>query len=374
MGSQICADICSANMASKLCLKALFVVLVFQQVKSQVEIPCDFKDNCEISPSSIAQITCEHFGSSPKCTCSEGSACVNIEVALSALVYSTFDFEQCSTFCKDDSTCAFWKYTDLTSENAKKCFLMAENECLTKEDGRECPKDNDHSNTPECISDKTASEDFTCADGTDTGGQTCPGPIKAMDDQDEKLYVQKWECYYPDPDADTWMVNMYDSAATMPVGGYCDLVIDDGGSCKDNKPFRFTCQLDGQSQKAAWTKDVGISDADTTDVIEDGKLKDVACTAADLKFTDLATQEGRKIVCSKGGIEEDGNNSGQYLIPAENYCHMICDDYDILSFYTDWNTDGTRAADEKRGWFYKVTGSGNPISFADADFLNCWGK
>ena len=119
----------------------------------------------------------------------------------------------------------------------------------------------------------------------------------------------------------------------------------------------------------------GVVDSD--DVIDGTtkQLKDVTCTAPDLKFTNenLATQPGREIICTKGGITHDTENGNdEYVIYAENYCHMYCDDFDILSFRTNW-IEGALRADQKRGWFYQVSGE-NPETMANADILDCWGK
>jgi len=358
-------------MAFKLCLKAILLFLVVQDSEEQDVVPCNFKNNCDVSTSSVAKITCEHVygAASPACTCDQ----VDV-VDLTAQDYSTFDSATCKKFCKENAQCAFWKYTDLIIENEKKCYLMNKDECTKLDPDRTCPKyhKNDE-HTPECISDKTEEENnFTCDEGTaPPDSQTCPGPITPTENPDEKLYVQKWECFNPDQDAEEFVVDMYDEAATMPVGGWCELVVDDdGGSCKSPKEFRFDCILD--DQKGTWTKGSGIEEADAAGVIVEDKLKDVTCTASNLQFrtSDLATQTGRKIVCSKGGIMEDAASPGDFFIPAENYCHMFCDGYDVLSFYTDWNSD---AAVEKRGWFYKVSDN-DPVPSNDADFLNCWGK
>lgn len=129
--------------------------------------------------------------------------------------------------------------------------------------------------------------------------------------------------------------------------------------------FRFNCETE-DGATGIWKEAADFGAEEIADAKDGDKLKDVTCTAPDLLFTknDLATQPGRDIICTQGGITVNGS---QYSIPAENYCHMLCDDYDVLSFFTDW------AEAKKRGWFYEISG-GAPVTLENADTLDCWGK
>ena len=88
----------------------------------------------------------------------------------------------------------------------------------------------------------------------------------------------------------------------------------------------------------------------------DGELQDIKCSAPRLEFTASgpASQIGREIHCLNGGVEEEeGSGGGDPItfIPAENDCLMTCDDYSVLLFYTDYDTENGG-----RGWFFEVFG------------------
>ena len=108
---------------------------------------------------------------------------------------------------------------------------------------------------------------------------------------------------------------------------------------------------------------------------ENEKLQDIDCSAERLEFTDaggLASQSGRDIHCAFGGVTpEDNAGVVTTYIPAENDCLMTCDDYSVLQFYTDYDTE---SADGGRAWFFEVFGvTMQPVKMDNADVLDCWG-
>jgi len=183
----------------------------------------------------------------------------------------------------------------------------------------------------------------------------CSGPIDTSE-VDPFKHFQRWECYKPGHTHET--IDMY-TATEMPTGGYCELVTETSGSCKDAS-YRYTCDPVDQ-ENSNWAGPAGQDDEGLT--ADKTKLKKLGCKAQDLTIeADLVDQAGRRFSCVNGGMNAQNN------IPAENDCLMLCDNYPVLTFFTDFQGTGSR------GWFYEVFDNAEITGPLNPGMLDCWGK
>ena len=127
-------------------------------------------------------------------------------------------------------------------------------------------------------------------------------------------------------------------------------------SCKP-KSYRYTCTAKNEDESEWKGPD------ESNDVVE-GKLKEIGCQAEPWQ-PGQPEQIGRRFSCVNGGINAENK------IPAENDCIMLCDNYPVFSFFTDFKSFGD---DPVRSWFYELID--NPESKGELvkGMLDCWGK
>ena len=87
-------------------------------------------------------------------------------------------------------------------------------------------------------------------------------------------------------------------------------------------------------------------------------------------------QEGLLITCTDGDVYINEGVT-KAIVPAENYCMLLCDMYRVLDFYPGWKKypDDVAAIGE-RVWYYKSNIAGAEEKVLDMnnvnDKLRCW--
>jgi len=267
--------------------------------------------------------------------------------------FAAFDQNTCRTICQEsnlieDNSCKYWKFTEglVWEQGEKNCYIMNKDQC--DDHSGYCTHGDDpnpHGCVTGCVGPDDTNPTFTCPTGT------------VRHEGDLANNYLTWICF----GSDDSNVDIYDENVEAPAGTHCFSAPE----CSKYQNLEYACVVDDTDPSGNTGKWGGVVD-DSNDefALEDGKLKEPTCNADDLPLEAGWQQPGMEIYCNDGMAGPVADNT----VKAENHCLLLCDYYNVLSFYS-------RGQD---GWFYKYA-VGSDLSEKTLDennvneIIKCWG-